>query len=457
MKSMRLSKISILGLVAILLPIGLMGQEINSQQSMSLEECVNYALENNRNLKTTRMEEAIAETQVGETRSMGLPQVSVSSSMNYNYEVRKAFLPTSIITGDPTSEGFTPVQFSPEYDGNAAFSVNQLLFDGSYFVGLQAAKTLRELRQKESNQSEIETVEAITKAYYLALITEERLQLLDANQDQLERVLKETKALYENGFAEKIDVDRISVNYNNLQTENTKAQRSYDLSMDMLKFQMGMPLSTDLNLSGNIEDLTLEAEEYLAKTQDFDYRERTEYSIIQTNQDLASLDLKNNQATHLPKLYANFNYGWNSGVNNTEELFDFSNNWLSFGAVGLSLQWDLFRGLYRSSKMQKNRIQIEQLEIQKEQLKSSIDMEINRAQNDLKSAKESLDVQKQNMELAASVYKQVEAKYNNGLASSRELLDAETSKKEAETNYYGSLYDAIIAKIELEKSLGILY
>jgi outer membrane protein TolC len=289
------------------------------------------------------------------------------------------------------------------------------------------------------------------------LITEERLKLLDANQEQLDRVLNETKALYENGFAEKIDVDRISVNYNNLKTENAKARRSYEMSMDMLKFQMGMALSSSLSLSGDIADLTLEVQEYLNKTQNFDYRERAEYSILQTNQDLANLDLRNNKATHLPKLYASFNYGWNSGVNSTSELFNFNQNWLSFGAVGLSLKWDLFTGLRRASKMEKNRIQIDQIEIQKEQLKSSIDMEINRAKDDLRSAKESLGVQEENKELALSVYEQVETKYKNGMASSRELLDAETSKKEAETNYYSSLYDAVIAKIELEKALGILY
>ena len=454
MKSMMLNKIRIFCAVAFFMPISILAQE-EITKPMSLEECVNYALENNRNLKTTRMEEAIAETQVGETRSMGLPQVKFQSGMNYNYEVQKAFLPNEIL-GNP-EPGFTPVQFSPEYDGNAAFSVSQLLFDGSYFVGLQAAKTLRELRQKESNQSEVETVEAITKAYYLVLITEERLKLLDANQEQLERVLKETKALYENGFAEKIDVDRINVNYNNIQTENNKAKRSFNVSMDMLKFQMGMPINSPLELSGSISNLTLEAEEYLNKSENFDYRERSEFSILQVNQDLANLDLRNNKATHLPKLYANFSYGWNSGVNGTSELFDFSNNWLSFGAVGISIQWNLFTGLNRSSKMEKNRIQIEQIEIQKEQLKSSIAMEIKKAKDDLKSAKESMDVQKQNMALAQSVYEQIETKYKNGLASSRELLDAETSKKEAETNYYSSLYDAVIAKIELEKALGILY
>jgi outer membrane protein TolC len=289
------------------------------------------------------------------------------------------------------------------------------------------------------------------------LITEERLKLLDANQEQLERVLAETKALYENGFAEKIDVDRINVNYNNLQTENSRAKRSYNVSMDMLKFQMGMSIQSSLELSGSISSLSLEVEEYLGKTENFDYRERTEFSILQVNQDLANLDLRNNKATHLPKLYANFNYGFNTGVNATSDLFNFSDNWLEFGAVGVRLTWDIFTGLNRSSKMEKNRIQVKQIEIQKEQLKSSIDMDIKRTKDDLKSAKESLDVQNQNKELALSVYEQVETKYKNGLASSRELLDAETSKKEAETNYYSSLYDAVIAKIELEKALGILY
>ncbi|MGM0580569.1 MAG: TolC family protein [Bacteroidota bacterium] len=453
---MMLNKIRIFCLAAVLMPFGIMAQEEISKP-MSLEECVIYALENNRNLKSTRLEEAIAETQVSETRSMGLPQVKFQSGVNYNYEVQKAFLPETFVNpqGDPENSVAAP--FGVEYDANANFSVSQLLFDGSYFVGLQAAKTLRELRQKESNQSEVETVEAITKAYYLVLISKERLELVDANKEQLERVLNETEALYENGFAEKIDVDRIRVNLNNITTENNKAKRGFEVSKDMLKFQMGMPLNTTLDLSGSIESLTLDEGEYLNKEETFDYRERPEFSILQTNQDLANLDLRNNKATLLPKLYANLSYGWNTGTNRTEELFDFSDRWLSFGAVGLSLNWDLFTGLNRSSKMKKNRIQIEQIEIQKDQLKSSIDMEIKQAKNDLASARENLDVQEQNMKLAQSVYEQVETKYKNGMASSRELLDAETSKKEAETNYYGSLYDAVIAKIELEKALGILY
>jgi outer membrane protein len=462
MKSMKLKTLTTLIIGVCFTPLLVKAQNeeqqtISFDNPLTLEECVQYGLENNYNLKTDRLEEKIAETQVGETRAMGLPQANFQSGLNYNYEVQKAFLPNAILTGDPQAEGFTPVQFSPQYDGNAAFSVSQLLFDGSYFVGLQAAKTLRELRQKESNRTEIDIVESITKSYYLVLITEERAKLVGANLSRLEKVLSDTKALRKNGFAEQLDVDKLQVNLNNLKTEMNKVERNLTYTKDVLKFQMGLPLENQVILSGTLEELNLDASEYLGVEAEFDVNLRPEYNILQTNQDLANLDLKNNKATHLPQLYANFSYGWNSGVNSTNDLFNFNENWLSFGAVGVSLKWSLFTGLARSNRMERNRIQIEQLEIQKTSLRNSIDMEIKQAKDNLKSATEALEVQKGNMELSKEVFEQMEIKFKNGVASSTELLEAETSTKEAQTNYYSALYDAVLSKIELEKALGILY
>ncbi len=440
-----------------------LAQQINTDQALSLEECVQYALENNYNLRSTRLQEGIAETQVGETRAQGLPQASIRSGINYNYEVQKAFLPNAIFGPDTTSnepfdpDGFTPVQFSPNYDGNASFSVSQLIFDGSYFVGLQAAKTLRELRQKESSQTEIETVEAVTKAYYTVLINQERSQLVDANIKQLEELLGDTKALNENGLAEGIDVDRVQVNLNNTKTEKNKIERGLNYAFDLLKFQMGLPLSEDISLSGDVKNLSLNVTDYSAQIEQFNYEQRVDYRILKTNKELNELDLKNNKATHLPKLSANFSYGYNTGVNEFSELWDFNDNWLSFGAVGISLQWDLFTGLRRSNLMQRNRIQIEQIEIQKQALESSIDLEIKQLQDNLRSAKESLEVQDDNRKLANKVFDQSQIKYNNGVGSSNELIEAETARKTAETNYYNALYDAVITQIELEKALGTLY
>ncbi len=456
-------RLLLLSTLMAILPSMVFAQELNKEQPLTLEACIVYALENNKEMRITRLQEAIAETQVGETRSIGLPQASIRSGINYNYEVQKAFLPNIFFGPDTTSnepfdpEGFTPVQFSPNFDGNASFSVSQLIFDGSYFVGLQAAKTLRELRKKESNQTEIQTVEAVTKAYYTVLINQERSQLVDANIQQLEELLADTRALNENGLAEGIDVDRVQVNLNNTKTEKNKIARGLNYAFDLLKFQMGLPLSENISLSGDVKDLSLNVVDYSAQIQQFNYEQRVDYRILNTNKELTELDLKNNKATHLPKLSANFSYGYNTGVNEFSELWDFNNNWLSFGAVGVSLQWNLFTGLRRSNLMERNRIQIEQIEIQKEALESSIDLEIRQLQDNLRSAKENLEVQDDNRKLANKVFDQSQIKYNNGVGSSNELIDAETARKTAETNYYNALYDAVITQIELEKALGTLY
>jgi outer membrane protein TolC len=450
-------------LMTLILPLAGLSQDLDFEKPLSLEECVQFALENNKDMRVTRLEEAIAETQVGETRSLGLPQVKFQSAINYNYQVQRAFLPNALFPNDDPNapprdpEGFTPVAFTPALDGNASVSVSQLLFDGSYFVGLEAAKTLRDLRKKESTQSEIETVSAVSKAYYLVLVNLERLELGQANQKQLEKVLADTKAQYEGGFVEKIDLDRIQVNLNNILTENDRVLRSLSYSYDLLKFQMGIPISSEISLADDLSEVSLDASEYMDSENDFSYENRIEYSVLQVNEELAQLDLRNNKATQLPKLYANFNYGFNTGTNNYDELFNFSDRWFSFGAVGVSLRWDLFTGLNRASKMQKNRIQIEQFGIRKEQLENSIDMNIAQLKGNLASAKQSMEIQNQNMDLAQSVYDQTQIKYKNGVGSNTEILDAETALKGAQTNYYNALYEAIISKIELEKALGILY
>ena len=462
MKSMKLKTTLILLLCSIVFTYSGLAQDSTQLKGftkpLSLEECIQYGLENNQNLKSVRLQEQIAETQVGETRSLGLPQVGFQAGVNYNYEVQKAFLPAAF-TGDTTAgpDESVPLPFGVEYDGNAAFSASQLLFDGSYFVGLQAAKTLRELRQKETNRSEVATVEAITSAFYLVLINQERLELIESNINQLKEILADTKALYENGFAENIAVDRLQVNLNNSLTEQNNTRRNLNYSKNLLKFQMGLKISQPIELQGSLKDLELNAGEYMKEENSFNYEQRPDIQILQVNKRLTELDLKNNKATHLPKLYANWNYGWNTGTNNTSELFDFQDRWLSFGSVGVSIQWNLFTGLRRSSLMERNRIQLDQLNLQEELLQNSIDLEISQNKADLLSATENLEIQKENMKLANKVYKQAQLKYKEGVGSSLELLEAETSKKTAETNYYAALYSAVIAKVSLEKALGILY
>ncbi|MGB3183973.1 MAG: TolC family protein [Cyclobacteriaceae bacterium] len=428
--------------------------------AFSLDEAVEYAMENNLNIRNTTLEESIAKAEIGDIRATGLPQVNVNVDMNYNYELRKTFVDPSNFPGGGTGDGGGEpgedliLAFGTKYDGTAAINVSQLIFDGSYFVGLRAARTYRELSAKESIRTRIETTEMVTKAYYGVLVSQERIKLVDENYERLDTLLRETSALYENGFAEKIDVDRIRVQYNNIRTERTRAARLHELNKDLLKFQMGYPVSQPIALKDSLSRETFA--EGVDNIDDFNYNDRIEYSQLQTNLDLAELDLKNNKVQYLPNLSAIFNYGYNTGSGSFDQMFTW-NRWLNYGVLGLRLNVPVFDGLRKSYRIQKNRIQQEQVQNRMVLLENSIDLEMNRSATELQNALDVLDNQTENLELAREVYRVSKIKYEEGIGSNLEVVEAETDLRTAEVNYYTAMYDALIAKVDRQVAQGTLY
>ncbi len=418
----------------------------------TLNECVDYAMENAEALKLTELEKQLSEAVVSETRGIGLPQVSVGGGLNYNFEIQKSLIDLSNFDPNLPEGTEGEIAFGQSYDGNVALNVQQLIFDGSYFVALQAANTYRELAAKEHVKTTIDIIESVSKSYYAVLINRERLELMNQNFGQLDTLIRETQAMYENGFAEKIDVDRLRVNLNNLKVERDRLERLTDLSLQLLKFQMGMPLEQELILTESLDDIDLS----VPQVEDFSYSDRIEISQIETNQRLTMLDMKNNRVGRLPKLYGGFNYGYNTATSDASQWFQ-SDRWLNFGSVGVTLSFSIFDGLIRESKIQQNKIQLEQLGFQKQLTQKNIDIEIQQSTINLNSSLEGLDVQEENMDLAQDVYDITTIKFQEGVGSNLEVLNADTSLKEAQTNYYQALYDAILAKIELLKAQGRLY
>ena len=419
--------------------------------SFSLEECINYALENNQNSKNASYEKEIADAQVRETTARGLPQVNLNSGLNYNYELQKSLLPATIF--DPNAAPGDEVKFSfgQAYDGNVVLTASQLLFDGSFFVGLQAARTYRELSTKEHIKTQIDVAEAVSKAYYNVLVNEERYELLEVNLGRLDTLLRDTEAMYENGFAEKIDVNRIKVQHNNLKVQIDNTKQLLGLSRDLLKFQMGMKLGDSIELTDKLEEVDFA----IVEKSDFSYNERIEYSQLQTNQTLVNLDMKNNRVQYLPSLYANFNYGYNTQTGQSSELFD-GNRWLNFGTLGLTLSMPIFDGFLKSNRIQKNKIQLRQIEESFDMLENSIDLEVRQSKINLTTAIDNMVAQKENSELAKEIYDVAKIKYQEGVGSNLEVTNADADYKEAQTNYYDALYNALVAKVELEKAYGDL-
>jgi len=425
----------------------------SQSQKLSLSECIDLAIENNENLKNSILEEKISKALSNEYLSIGFPQINFDGGIKYNHEVPKSLLDISRFMPGVPEGTEQEVQFGQAYDGRVDLFVNQMIFNGSYFVGLSAAKELVKLSEKMTERNVIDIHESVSKAYYTTLNTKSRVDLVDSNIDRLDALLKQTKSLYENGFVEKLDLDRIQVSFNNLKSEKIKADRLYDLSLAVLKFQIGISVDKKIELIEEFNEELVTA--FTFDLNEFDYSKRIEYSILQTDKNLKFYELKNNRSQYLPQVYANYNYGYNTSASQSNIFFD-SDRWKKFGTFGLQVIVPIFDGFLKRSRINQSKFKIEQVENQMLFLERSINLQINQSLAAYQNSKESLKIASENLVLAQDVYFASEKKYAQGVGSNLELIDSNNSLKIAQNQYYNSLYESIISIIDIKKTLGIL-
>jgi len=423
--------------------------------NFTLDDCLKYGFENQARVLNAHLDREAAVALIGETRADGLPQINGDVEYSNYFNIQDAFLPKVIFDPGAPLDEFIAVPFSQKYNGMASIRASQMIFDGSFFVGLKAARTFKELSEKDYLKSRQDAAELITKAYYTVLVAQVALDLIDNNYDRLDTLLTETSLMYENGFAEKIDVNRVQVEFNNTKTLRSTAQRSLEQTYNILKFQMGMPLSQDIQLSESIEDITFEVLDYNLLS--FNYHDRVEVGQLEISRTLAELDLKNNKAKYLPTIDAFATLGANTASNNRGEITNLDDGWLDYGFFGLRLNMPIFEGLRKSYLVQQSRIQLAQMDNEMRYLKYSIDLEQAQASRDFDNSLENLRIQEQNMKLAQEVFEVTSIKYKEGIGSNLEVVDADTSFKDAQNNYFNALYEVLIAKVDMEKALGILH
>lgn len=446
----------LVALIALAAPLGALAQ--GSAQAFSLQQSIDYALQNRASLKMARNQQDIDKAKVGEIRSMGLPQINAAADLGKNVIQQRSFLPAEFFSDpdDPNSPEpgtFVPVVFTPLYTGNAAITASQLLFDGSYLIGLKAAKTYTELSRKTTEQNEIEVAEQVSKAYYSVLVSRERMELLNQNLNRLDTLLKQTQVMFDNGVAEKLDVDRLRVTFNNLKVEKQKTERLLVLGEELLKFQMGMNQKEQLVLTDSLSEVQVD----MGKTDrnGFNYSNRIEYSVLETQRDLATLNMRNLKSGYLPKLYLNGRYGYVAANNDFSEITR-SSNWFDFAYVGLGLQLPIFDGLRKHYQIQQSRLTLENAKLGFESLEQGIDLELEQSSTDLTNSLDVLASQRENMELAEEIARVAKIKFQEGVGSNLEVVTAETDLRQAQTNYYAAMYDALIAKVNLDKATGTL-
>lgn len=444
----RLTRSSLTGLALLLVVFS-----AKAQTEYSLKQAIEYALLNNENVLIAELNRQDADAQVFETRADGLPQVNANFNYNNSLVIPRSPIPRAFITGNPDDEGVVQVAFGAQHTGSLGINATQMIWDGSFFIGLQAAKMLREKVEVDKAKAEIDVIEQVTKAYYLVLVNDTRIGLLTANISNLRSTLEETRTLYENGFAEKIDVSRLQVQLNNLNAEKKGVEQSVSASKHLLQMAMGMPVSEDIVLSDELSSINFDYS--MNEVNNFSFQERVEVQQINYLRELAKLDIKNVYSQYIPKVEFSAGWGRNTGSNDFSDVWQ-GDQWFSNASIGVNISIPIFDGLRKKYTVQRKRVQLYTLDNQYKLLTNNLNQELLDARQALDVNLERLEVQEANLELAKEVNEITQEKYREGVGSNLEVLNADEDYKEAETNYLNALYQAIIAKVDLDKALGKL-
>lgn len=429
-----------------------------AQQSheMTLEQAIEYGLENSRNVQNARFDEYIAQSRVKETIAGGYPQINGTVEGQYYFEVPRLVLPPSLAqTLNPGGDG-EPLQAALPFQANLGASLSQMVFDGSFFVGVKAARAYRELSHRQLNRSREEAAYQVSQAYYQALIVAERLKVLDANLDRVEKLFDETQGRYEEGFVEKIDVDRLRINRNNLQLEREKTARMAKVSRQLLKFQMGMPLQDELTLSANPKEMALQSPGAFLTEFAADPTNRVDYRLLQTQRDLEDYNFRRIRSGYLPNVYLSASYQrqYQGLEDESTEAFDLTGTWFNVALMGLTVNVPIFDGLRKHRQMQQSKLEMRKIDNQFAQFQQSYQFEVEQADSELRNAYASLQSTEQTRDLAQDVYQTTRTKYKEGVGSSLEVNEAESQLNEAEANYLAALLEYLLAQTEYQRKVG---
>lgn len=442
-----------------------------TKHEFSVQQAIDYAKKNNVNVKNALLDVQYQAQVNREVTSRVYPGINASLGTTYNPNVATQVLPNFISPATyqvlidegvkdgngntiqmPDDFGFVSAQFGTKYSATAGISLTQILFDGQVFVGLQARDATMRFAKKNVEVTEEMIKTNIYKIYYQLVVGNTQVELLDANIERLEKLLKDTRIIYENGFAEKLDVDKLTVQLTNLQTEKTKVLNTISNGYYGLKVLMGMPVKDELVLTDKLTDEQIK--DGILEGSIYSYEDRKEFQYAQIGKELNEYNIRRYKLSQVPTLSLNGQYAKNAQRNKWN--FFGKGDWFTISSVSLNINIPIFNGFYTKSKIEQTKIQLRQTENQIEALKLSIDNEVETAKNNFRSAISNMDFQKKNMELAERVYQQTKKKYEVGTGSQTEINAAQVELKTAQTSYITALYDAIIARIDFLKATGKL-
>ena len=418
---------------------------------VSLEEALAFGEQNNRNIKKAGMEIRKAYKDKWSTIAIGLPQISANADYQNFIELPTSLIPAQFFGGN---EGeFAEVQFGTPQTMMAGLTLQQLIFDGSYIVGLEASKIFLKISENIFEKTLLEVKKNIVQTYSSVLLARENIDFLEKNKNNLEKNLLELNQLYENGFEEEESVEQIRLTLSGVKTQLRYINNIERITLDMLKLLMGFPIKSPLILSDNLEKLTNDSLFNFKVPENLSHDNNIDIKIAKNNLLSETLLYRYERSKGLPRLSAflNGNYTGNS------ESFTFTQQgqkWFGAALLGINLQIPVFSSLRRSALSQKAKIAMLQAENDLTETQERILIEVKAAENDYKLAVENYFTNKENLELASRIEKKNQLKYFEGVTSSFELREAQLQLYSAQNNYIKSIQEVIQKKLSLQTILN---
>ena len=439
-------------------------------QHMSAKQAVEYAAKNNVQVKNALLGVDIQRETNREITGMAYPQINGALGATWYPNIAVQSFPNFIAAGtygvleqegvknasgntivSPSDFGLIQAQFGTKYNAVGLVDLSQILFDGQVFIGLKARKTTIEFQTKNAEVTQEQIKANIYKIYYQLVASKTQIGLLDANIERLEKLLSDTREIHKNGFAEKLDVDKVSVQIANLQTERLKAMNAISNGYYGLKLLLGMPIRDSLVLTDTISEDRIK--ESSLESSSYEYTDRKEFQSAELYKKLGEFNIRRYKLSKLPTARLTAGYSRVAQRNNPDF---YKGQYFPSSYVSLNINVPIFTGFSANARISKAEIELQQSINELENLKLSIDNEVAQATVNFKSAIATMDFQRKNMDLAVQVYEQTKKKYEMGLGSNTEINAAQADLKAAQTNYIGSLYDAIIARVDFLKATGQL-
>jgi outer membrane protein len=440
---------------------------------LSLKQAINYALENNYNTKAARNDIKSANEKVWETTAIGLPQINgkvdyqkflkqpVSLLPAAAFDNRESVVQTVEDFFDITREsspnapdGFIPVVFGTKQNINASVTLTQLLFDGSYLVGLQASKTFLKISKQAEEKTELITKEAVINAYGNVLVAENSIAILESNIKILQKNYNDAKKIYENGFNEEEDVEQLEITLGNLKNQLSSVVRMKEIAYQMLNLSLGNSITTGLILTDTLDSLVMSNLELGLISENFNVSNHIDFRISENDRETKRLMMRLEQSKALPSLSAFVNYG-SQGFSDSFSFFNGNQQWFDSSLLGVSLNVPIFSSFSRKSKTAQAKIALENADLRLEETKQRLNLLAEKAKSDYQLSIENYNTAQKNLGLSERIEKKQRIKFFEGISSSFDLLIAQNQLYTQQQNYIQSMLDVISKKAALENALNL--